>query len=392
MKPPRRLTTLAILALLGFGVMLFQTFQFFETRYGLAGFRSLCSFNFLGLPFDCQAVETSSYAELFPGYALAGFGAAWFLAIFIIALMARSISWRREALRAELAFCTVGLACSAFYLFIMIAVLKIFCLLCMVVDIINIISFGVIFSLKPERIHKLKSDTGKWKVFAGFAGGALLMGFVFSAMFRSEGPSSQEIKETLDAVINSPVLSLRDDPSSPSIGPKQAPITIVKFSDFQCPGCRRGAESLHPVLARFRKEIRFVFRNYPLDSSCNRNINHPMHPASCEAARIAWCAHKQGHFQEVYETLFERQAEIVPGHVLDLLPKKDLDMTQLEACVNSTDPIQAISQDVEEGILLKIESTPTFFVNGHKLEGALPPFVWTKLIQQLLIASPAKIQ
>lgn len=131
------------------------------------------------------------------------------------------------------------------------------------------------------------------------------------------------------------MLSVESGDEFTSIGPKTAPITIVEFSDFQCPYCRVAAISLKTVMQRFPGKVRLVFRNYPLDNSCNRMMQRPLHTNPCEAAKAAYCAKDQGKFG-CYRQLFEHQADIGKTKVIDLAKAGGVDTGKL----NSVWPIQ----------------------------------------------------
>jgi protein-disulfide isomerase len=132
-----------------------------------------------------------------------------------------------------------------------------------------------------------------------------------------------------------------------------------------------------------------VFRNFPLDSGCNRKMERPMHPYACEAAKYVQCANQQGKFEAVYEAFFQNQASFAPGKLSELAAGTGADTAKLTQCMNAPETAIALSRDIEEGIVLGIQSTPTFFINGHKYEGVLPPEAWKKLIEKLS-AQPVK--
>lgn len=379
MKNPKRLTLLSLLSFIGFGIAVYQTWHFFQIRNGLAGFRSFCTFG----AFDCQAIDASPYAQLLPGFPLAAFAAGWLLALTVISILARDPRKRREALKASVAMAGAGLAFSAFYLFIMVAVLKTYCLLCLIVDVINVLIFGLIMSLLPGNIKK-DGGPSSWKPFAAIAAGGVGFAFILSLILGSDGPSQTQIQEIVMDTVSAPILPVETPDRLPSIGPKDAPITLVKFSDFQCPACKRGAHSIHPLMKTHAGKIRFVFRNYPLDPQCNREVKHPVHPAACQAAKLAWCMHQKGKFTEAYEALFENQEMLATGDMLELVTHDENEKASLRACIDSKEAMEAISADVEEGIRLKVRSTPTFFLNGRRIEGSLPPTIWGKIIDELL--------
>jgi protein-disulfide isomerase len=377
---------LAALALAGVGVSIYLTQHYYEVRNGSSGFRSLCNLN---ETMNCDAVAASSYADLLPGFPLSSFAAGWFLALFAIALVARNAFWRRESLRLAFALSSVGVLFSVAYLAIMAGVLHTYCLFCLVTDVLTVLVFGLVLSLKPEGFAEHKPEIAKWKTLAGLSLAALAVSVLGLRTLDDSMLSSAQAADLAKATLALPALSVNSGPEFPSFGTAGAPITIVEFSDFQCPFCRNGAFILNSVVQHYPKQVRVVFRNFPLDSGCNRKMDRPMHAYACEAAKTALCANQQGKFEPVYQAFFENQATFAPGRVPQLAQEAGADAARLNACIGSSDIGVAISRDVEEAVNLDVKSTPTFFINGHKMEGAEPPAVWNKIIDTLLAQAPS---
>jgi protein-disulfide isomerase len=169
------------------------------------------------------------------------------------------------------------------------------------------------------------------------------------------------------------------------MGSPSAPITIVKFMDFQCPSCKLGGALLHTVLAKYPEKVRIVIRNFPLDSSCNPKMPAGGgHPRACEAARGALCAGEQGKFKEAYEKLFEKQEELrmlSPLQILKTIP--GVDAARLDSCAADSATAQKVTRDIVEGETVQIHGTPTYFINGHRLAGIPTLGVWSKLVEKL---------
>jgi protein-disulfide isomerase len=337
---------------------------------------------------NCDAVAASPYASLFAGLPLSSFAAGWFLALFVVALTARNVFWRRESLRAALVLTGVGTLLSIAYFGIMAGVLHTYCLFCLVTDAINILALLIVLSLKPEGFSEHKPEAEKWKSFAGLTAASVLIAVLGLRTLDASTLTSDQATQMADATLNSPVLSVNAGPEFPSLGPANAPITIVEFSDFQCPFCRIGAFTVNSVVEHYPQQVRVVFRNYPLDSACNRKLERSMHPYACEAAKTAVCAHQQGKFEPVYQTLFENQATFAPGRVSQLAKEAGVDPARLTGCIAASETSVAVSRDIEEGINLGVQSTPTFFINGRRIEGVMPPEVWNRIIDQLLKQQP----
>jgi protein-disulfide isomerase len=332
---------------------------------------------------NCDVVTASRYAEFFLGIPIASLGAGWFLALFAVSLIALNRFWRREALRAAFALSALGTLISLAYLGIMATQIKTFCLFCIAIDVVNIAALGVVVSMKPEGFSKHPLNRQQWKTLLPTVGASLLIAVLVLKAF--EGPTfgETEVNEAALSLLNSPQVAVKTDESFSSIGPKNAKITIVEFSDFQCPFCRVAAFAINSMLNKYPDQVRVVFRNYPLDQACNREVQQSAHAYACEAARVAYCAHKLGNFQEVYEGLFDQQASFGPGRPMEIAQAAGT-QGDLKTCVESAEATQAVSQDIEEAITLGVKSTPTFFLNGHKIEGAMPAVVWDRMIELIL--------
>jgi protein-disulfide isomerase len=371
--PAKRLNAFLAVSLLGIAISVYQSAMFYQIRGGTAGFKSACN---LGAQANCDAVMASKYAELFWGIPLSSAAAGWFLGMFIIGFIARNAFWRRDALRVTLAMSAFAAAMGVSFLFIMSGILHTFCIFCLGVDLCSFTLFGLMLSLKSEWGSSVKVELPKLKVLAVTALGALVLGGGLLKTLDPVATLPSDLDERINEVLSSPVLSVGSGDEFPSFGPKDARVTIVEFSDFQCPYCRLGAMFLNSVMNRFPKDVRVVFRAFPLDPSCNAGVKHSMHPVACQAARVAACARKQGKFKEVYEMFFENQADFsTEGKGLpdQMAAKAGADLGAIQACEPQPDVGLLVAKDIEEGDRLGVESTPSLFINGHKLQGGLWP-------------------
>src|SRR5690242_19359165 len=160
-----------------------------------------------------------------------------------------------------------------------------------------------------------------------------------------------------------------------ALGPADAPITIVEFSDYECPYCRRWhAEVYKPLLAAYPGKIRLVYRNLPLTS---------IHPDALAAAEAAMCAGEQDVYWKYHDKLFSSESL---GNSVYLQYAQDLglNMDTFEACINNHKYQKAIESDSSFAIDLGISSTPTFFINGLAIVGAQPLDVFKQVIDKEL--------
>ncbi len=164
--------------------------------------------------------------------------------------------------------------------------------------------------------------------------------------------------------------------SAPSFGPANAPITMVVFSDFECPNCREEAKVIRDnVPVKFPKEVRVFFKDFPLVS---------IHPWAKDAAIYGRCVFRQSPtgFWKFFDWMYEHQpditAENLKDKVLDWGKSNDLDTLQLGRCMETRATEADVDKEIAEARALKVEGTPTTFVNGRRLYGNYP---WTNLEQ-----------
>lgn len=169
---------------------------------------------------------------------------------------------------------------------------------------------------------------------------------------------------------------------APSIGEADAPVTIVEYTDYQCPYCSRHFEQTYPQIVEEYVEtgvVRYVFKDYPLTS---------IHPQALVAAQAARCARDQGAFIEMHDALFSRQEEWSgKGNAIEVFvgfaEEFGLNGDVLAQCVESGEYEEAVLADLDEGTSLGVRGTPTFFINGRYLDGARPLSSFEEVINEL---------
>ena len=162
----------------------------------------------------------------------------------------------------------------------------------------------------------------------------------------------------------------------PSIGPENAPVVIVEFSDFNCQYCGLFARTTFPVLmSKYSKEIRFVYRHAPLGPA-----------SSFEAAQASICAYDQDCFWEYHDALFENQDRLGAELYKEIATSLELDLPAFNACLKNNDYMDLIETDLDFALTTGVRGTPTFFINGLALVGAQPMEVFTEVIDAELQA------
>lgn len=164
-------------------------------------------------------------------------------------------------------------------------------------------------------------------------------------------------------------------------------VEIVEFGDFECPHCRRMWDALEAYVARTSQPLTLRFVNFPLDSACNP-IAGDMHPHACDAARAALCADTQGQFWAYGTQLFEHQRDLEVDDLRGYAEALGLDIAAFDACLNDPATTERIREDVALGEFVDLQATPTLFVDGYELRGAVPEPILHAALDALLGAAP----
>ncbi len=216
------------------------------------------------------------------------------------------------------------------------------------------------------------------QVLLGLVLGLLLLSNLrmIDAMHRVEqqlnafGAGPQEQSPLLDS---DAVLDVRTDLGA-SRGPENAPITIVMFSDFECPFCAASRPTIERLFEKYPGMIRLVYRHFPL----------PGHVQALPAAEAAECARDQGRFWEMHDALFDNQHDLNETSYLAFAAAIGLDLEQFEACLTDHQHEGRILEDVAQGESYGISGTPVFFVNGRPIPGAADLIRFERVINEIL--------
>ncbi|MCA1585662.1 MAG: thioredoxin domain-containing protein [Acidobacteria bacterium] len=160
----------------------------------------------------------------------------------------------------------------------------------------------------------------------------------------------------------------------PARGAASAPITIIEFSDFQCPFCGRVTPTLDKLRAAYPEKIRFVFKDFPL----------PNHAEAPKASEAAHCANDQGKYWEMHDRLFANQQALAVPALKQHAAALGLDAATFDRCLDSNKYADIVQADLEEGQKLGIQSTPTLYINGRPVVGAQPYEYFVTVIEEEL--------
>ena len=175
------------------------------------------------------------------------------------------------------------------------------------------------------------------------------------------------------------------------VPPEGAKVLVVKFNDFQCPACGQSYLQYKPLFAKFEAEhpgqVKLVLKDYPLNRDCNEALGQTIHSAACEAAVAVRLAQAHNKTEAMEEWLYTHQPAMTPPSVRQAA--RDIgQVADFDAKYQTT--LNLVKGDVALGRQLGIKSTPTFFINGVKVEGALPPQYFEQAIAYELQRATSK--
>jgi uncharacterized membrane protein/predicted DsbA family dithiol-disulfide isomerase len=339
---------------------------------------------------SCTQVYMSRYSTV-RGVPVALIGGIWFVAAGLLAVMAMTgTAHARESAPGYLfAASTLGLAVVLYFEYVSFVVLKAICLLCLSMAAAIAILFFLSGTTTPFAMTTLPKRFGRdlrdlaaspativvVVLFLGGAAAAL-------ALFPREGsattvstplsqpPASEPVEARQSEFEGYLTSSPRVDLGIPAEGAK---VIIVKFNDFQCPPCRQSHMAYKPILARYLAErpgaVRYVLKDFPLDAECNVNVTNTIHPAACEAAVAVRLARARGRGDDMIDWIFANQPSLTP----ELVRQAAHDVggvTDYDAKYAAT--LNFVREDVALGKRFGVSATPTFFINGLKINGAWP--------------------
>jgi len=184
----------------------------------------------------------------------------------------------------------------------------------------------------------------------------------------------EELREGAEIEISLPRQRAQVESVGPSLGPSSAPVTLIEFSDFQCPFCARAVPTLKALREKYPDELRVIYRHMPLD----------FHPHARPAAIASACAEAQGQFWAYHDRLFEQQRALAPEDLIAHAEAIGLETESFKACQESAETAALVDADQKAAEALGATGTPAFFINGIFLSGAQPFEVFQAVIEEEL--------
>ena len=382
----RRATLFALVcAVIGLVVSIAAAYVHYRLLYDPT-YRSFCD---VSSRISCTEVYMSRFSTV-RGVPVAIFGAMWFV---IAGLFSTAALRARDSVRESVpgylfVLSTLALAVILYLAYASFVILKAVCLLCLVtyaavIGLFLVSGAATTFPMTtlPRRAARdvrilAASPLALTLAVLFFAGAATTLAFFpreasIEAAGAATGPPpplSQERQSEFERYYAS-------QPRIPLIIPNDgAKVLIVKFNDFQCPACGQSYLAYKPIFAKYEAEhpgqVKVVLKDYPLNRDCNDAIGQTIHPAACDAAVAVRLAQQHNRTDAMEEWLYTHQPSMTPPSVRQAA--RDIgQITDFDAKYQPT--LALVKGDVTLGRQLAVKSTPTFFINGVKLEGMLPP-------------------
>lgn len=356
------------------GLFIYLTLHHYSLKLGLGG-NSLCS---ISSALNCDAAATSSFAEIF-GLPVALLGTAFHVILFLFIALNRiglieSSAQLQKTVRGMLILAAATSVVMAVISAVFIKVLCPFCAGTYVLSIVNLV-------LGWNVIQNVDADDFTWRsYFAEYKAHLIalvsipLLTWAINGMILENygiGEMKKQIPQKLSVWNASPTHQF--DPAVGLTNNVENPrITIVEFADFKCPHCRTASQTID-VFLKGKSDIRFTYKPYPLDGTCNDNVSFRGDGSRCAMAAYTLCAEKIAKKGwDVHHWIFENQREIIDvTDASKLLPtfqqKFGLNSEEMSTCAASTEIYEAIKKSTQEGAMSQVEGTPTIFMNGKKL-------------------------
>ena len=366
------------------------------------------SFCDISATMSCTQVYSSPYGSMF-GMPVAVFGAIWFA---LATLLAAAGLWGPPSVQESVpgylfAGSTLALSMILYLGYASFVLLKLVCILCVITYAAVITLFLVsgaagsvpMTSLPRRAARDLKTLVSSPLAIALavlFIGGAGSM----LAFFPTTGSSADARAASADGSAAATDQDQRSEferwyagqPRMNLVVPTEgAKVLVIKFNDYQCPPCRQSFMEYKNIWTKWEKsnpgEVKLVLKDFPLDSECNNNVQQTLHPAGCEAAVAARLSRERNRINQFEDWVFTNQPTLTPEAVAKAA-KDVADVPNFEARYQAV--LEQVKADIAYGRTLGVRSTPTFFINGVKVEGALPAAYFDQAIAYELARANGK--
>jgi protein-disulfide isomerase len=370
-----------IIAVLGLAVAVYATMHHLQLKeLGATDFA--CNIN---QTFSCDEVAKSKYSELF-GIPLGVWGFSYFAScLFLLISIWKFPKSRNEAQIAYSYVVPISVLVSIVLGIISLGVLKAVCITCLATYALTLAQAGILVVYRENVNWRADFKTLSNALTIPISV-VLVCVVIYNFAKPEKTPKHQDLPQnnagqnvnpndstqnlsavTTEIPINRSAYSgLGEDYRKGTNDPK---VMIVEFADFQCPACKRAAETLADFVTEFGDKIQVVYKNFPLDSACNSSVKSKIHPQGCRAAILARCAGQINQFWAFHDKVFNQQSDVSDEKLNEWAKEVGLNDARIKECLESKDILAKIADDVALAEKLGVNATPSIFLNGHKFSG-----------------------
>lgn len=183
-----------------------------------------------------------------------------------------------------------------------------------------------------------------------------------------KGEAKQAVNTNEEVVAD---VSADDDPIK---GDKNAKVTIIEFSDFECPFCEKAEPTLKKIMDKYAGKVKLVYRDFPLT----------FHKSAQKASEASQCANDQGKYWEYHDKLYANQKALAVADLKKYAVDLGLDIAKFNECLDNNKFADEVKKDLADGEAAGVDGTPAFFINGRKIVGAQPYESFEKIIEEEL--------
>ncbi len=370
-----------LLTFVAIGLHIYLAFHFYGLNYGIGSSESVCN---ISSQFNCDTVTASAYSAI-GGVPIAMFGISANLVLAVLIGLS-IIGWSENPPRLSqytfLLAAIVGLT-SVVMGSVSMFLIGAYCLFCMGAYLASFIVFALVMksrdpSAKPI-VDYLPDLFSSAKAYGALFAFVPLGGFFFHTAYLQSIGASQIGLAVRNSVADwqaNPVMDFSSVAPSMAKGPADAKMILREFADFRCSHCRHAGPSLK-AFYNSHSQVRVEFYSFPLDGTCNDAIPGGGDGISCLLARNVYCAEKLGqkgwqlhdhYFSNQDEVLTKNSREFVDKMTAEFLPTLSLTTEAVKACAEASDTDAAIRAQAKIGSASGVHATPTFYVNGRKLQ------------------------
>ncbi len=352
----------------GLGVSLELIRHHIESHYGKGGDTGLCTALAI---FSCDSAAKSDFSVI-AGLPIAVLGAAFYAALLVLLPLGRFAAHRGFA-RVPDVLLGAGIGSVVYSVFLLgVSIISVgkLCPLCMGLYLVNLGLFFTAWLSHPDgRRGAFGALPALWRRFEAWLALVLVAGavFGFQNLYAQQARATRQASRALLPNAGPPIALDLDEATA--FGPADAALTVVEFSDFECPYCRKLADALKAA-AEQHGSVRVIFRHYPMDSACNAAVEGKFHEFACGAAKASLCAEAQGRFWPMHDVLFENQRALGPSELSNHARTAGLDVAAFETCLGAPETAARLERDLARAQRLKLKGTPSWFVNGLAYVGA----------------------